>query len=100
MWLRDWIRRWLGFEEVKVNQAGIFNAVSELRAWISEENLASHNCSEDRHGELIERLECLEQHFVAQHVGTKPASIPVYDWEQVQLNELATMLANPPKEEN
>lgn len=50
------------------------------------------------YGDLAERLAKLEQHFVSQHVGRPTVNLPVYDWEQVQIQELAEMLANPPKE--
>ena len=114
MTMRDRVRQWLGLDAIDrlhVRQSQ-FEAIlgqrldrielslTALRD--SEErhyrDLMDTSGAEDRHGEVIEILTRLEQHFVSQHVGTKPASLPVYDWEQVQLQELAEMLANPPKD--
>ena len=56
---------------------------------------------------ISERLELIAEHLAninqqlqVQHVGRKPVQAVAYDWEQVQAQELAEMLANPPKEEN
>lgn len=103
MTIRDRVRRWLGMETgmaATERHAELISALTELRAWMSEQLVWKHNREEDRHGELIEILTKLEQHFVSKHVGRPTTSIPVYDWEQVQIQELAEMLANPPKEEN
>ena len=70
-------------------------ALSSISKLVSLEASSAHDREEDRHGEAMEILRKLEQHFIVSHVGTRPAEIPVYDWEQVQLNKLAEMLAHP-----
>lgn len=74
--------------------------IASVHKQIVSEFEGINTCAEDRHGEIIELLTKLEQHFTSQHVGTRPANLPVYDWEQVQIHELAEMLANTPKDEN
>ena len=54
----------------------------------------------DRHSEIIERLGRLENQMVEKHVNRRQPAPAMYDWEQVQAQELAEMLANPPKDEN
>lgn len=48
-------------------------------------------------GEISERLGRLENRFTSDHVP-RPKQAVVYDWDQVQQQELAEMLANPPSE--
>ncbi len=48
-------------------------------------------------GVVSERLGNLENHFTTNHVS-RPKSAEVYDWEQIQAQELAYMLAHPEKE--
>lgn len=104
MTMRDRVRRWLGlglddfYAYSKLANVELARGISEC----STKNLiaASEKAQRERHGELIERLAKLEQNFISQHVGSRSASVPVYDWEQVQAQELAEMMANRPKEEN
>lgn len=104
MTIRDRVRAWLGLDELATDKsqresnAILLGYITSVHKQIVSEFEGINTCSEDRHGEVIEFLTKLEQHFVSQHVGTRPASIPVLDWEQVQIQELAEMLANPPKE--
>ena len=102
--LRMWLMEFLGILGLeKANQtrhAELMFALGNMHKQIVSEFEGIGTLSEDRHGELIERLARLEQHFTAQHVGTRPVSPPVYDWEQVQMQELVEMLANQPKEDN
>lgn len=98
--VRRWVWKFIGIADMHDEILTLSNAAVEIRAYLSEQSLGAHYREEDRHGEIIELLTKLEQHFVSQHVGRPTTSIPVYDWEQVQIQELAEMLANPPKEEN
>lgn len=84
----------------KERHAEILESISSVHKQIVSEFEGINTCAEDRHGEIIELLTKLEQHFASQHVGKRPAGMPVLDWEQVQIHELAEMLANPPKDEN
>lgn len=114
MTIRDRVRAWLGLDAIDRLHARQSQSESIIGERLdrfelsmtalrdSEErhyrDLMDTSGAEDRHGEIIELLTKLEQHFVSQHVGTRPASMPVLDWEQVQIQELAEMLANPPQE--
>lgn len=108
MRLRDRFRMWfqwfcgtLALEKAQqARHAELMFALGNIHKQIVSEFEGVATGAEDRHGELIERFARLEQYFVTQHVGTRPASMPVLDWEQVQIQELAEMLANPPKEEH
>lgn len=96
MTIRDRVRQWLGLEGLITISYQLNSSLATLQDVCNR--METGKAATERHGELIERLERLEQRFTTQHVGTRPASIPVYDWEQVQIQELAEMLANPPKE--
>lgn len=50
--------------------------------------------------ELCGKLDRIETQLIIAHAFEKPSPIPIYDYEQAQLSELAQMLANPPKEQH
>ena len=98
MWFQ-WFSGALSLEKAQqARHAELMLTLGNIHKQLVSELEGVNTCAEDRHGELVERLAKLEQHFISQHVGAKPGIIPVYDWEQVQIRELAEMLANPPKE--
>jgi hypothetical protein len=94
MWFQ-WFSGTLSLEKAgQARHAEIMRSLSALRD--AEER--HYRDGVDTLGGIVERLAKLEQHFVSQHVGRPTVNLPVYDWEQVQIQELAEMLANPPKE--
>ena len=87
---QQWVRWFLGVSELptKGHIAGLEKA------------------ERDRHAQVVEilnqlgsKIDLLSQQFQANHV-VRRNEVPMYDWEQVQAQELAEMLANPPKESN
>lgn len=81
-----------------------FFGVLSLEKKSLERHIASEVAMRARHedvlntiGEISERLGRLENRFTSDHVP-RPKQAVVYDWDQVQQQELAEMLANPPSE--
>lgn len=80
--------------------------------------LSHEKADQSRHAEMLLRMQSyagdnnerwlivqqslaqIEQQLRVQHIPRRPPNPAEYDWEQVQAQELAEMLANTPKENN
>lgn len=96
--LRQWVQFYFGVSELptKGQLAGVEKANRERH----EEVLVQFRNLVPVMQQMAYRLDVLEQQFTIQHIPRRTAAFVSKDWEQVQTEELANMLANPPKEEN
>ena len=96
--LRQWLQFYFGVSKLptKGELAGVEKANRERH----EEMLVQFRNLVPLMQQMAYRLDVLDQRLEVQHIPRRAASCVTTDWEQVQTEELANMLANPPKEEN
>ena len=91
MTIRDRVREWLHS----------YLGVLSLEKAEQRRHMVAEQAMRNRHEDLAltlglinERLGRLESHFTTEHVSRRPQA-EVYDWEQIQAQQLAAMLKNP-----
>jgi hypothetical protein len=98
MTIGDRIRIWLGLEGIP--RVGLFAASEKAQRDRHIEVMAALKGIEDHLVIIRDTIPKIEQMFHVEHINRRQFTPPVVDFESGQLQFLAEMLANPPKEDN
>jgi hypothetical protein len=112
--IRDAVRRWLGVDKLATSALVLSHHNVEQKRFdaLEAKLLAQHaahltalSAVKDAQAkiatnleELCGKLDRIESMLITAHAFEKPAPMPSYDYDAMQINHLADMLAHPPKE--